>query len=97
MKSAPFDPEKFKDHYQAALRELVAAKLQGREPSGPREEAGGPKVINLMEALKRSLKTDERGVEMAEPATKPPAAARKRAAAKKAGGGESSSPSKKSA
>jgi DNA end-binding protein Ku len=97
MKSAPFDPEKFKDHYQAALRELVAAKLQGREPSGPGKEAGGPKVINLMEALKRSLKTDERGAETAEPATKPPAAARKRAAAKKAGGGESSSPSKKSA
>jgi DNA end-binding protein Ku len=97
MKSAPFDPEKFKDHYQVALRELVAAKLQGREPSGLREDTGGPKVINLMEALKRSLKTDERGVEMAEPATKPPAAARKRAAAKKAGGGESSSPSKKSA
>jgi DNA end-binding protein Ku len=98
MKSAPFDPEKFKDHYQAALRELVAAKLQGREPSGPREEAGGPKVINLMEALKRSLKTDERGEETAEPATKPPATARKqRAASKKAGGGESSSPSKKSA
>jgi DNA end-binding protein Ku len=98
MKSAPFDPEKFKDHYQAALRELVAAKLQGREPSGPREEAGGPKVINLMEALKRSLKTDERGKETAELATKPPATVRKpRAAAKKAGGGESSSPSKKSA
>jgi DNA end-binding protein Ku len=96
MKSAPFDPEKFKDHYQAALRDLVAAKLQGREPSGPREEAGGPKVINLMEALKRSLKTDERGAETAEPVTKPAATTRKRAGAKKAGG-ESSSPSKKSA
>jgi DNA end-binding protein Ku len=97
MKSAPFDPEKFKDHYQAALRDLVAAKLQGREPSGRREEAGGPKVINLMEALKRSLKTDERGVETAEPVTKPAATTRKRTAAKKSGGGESSSPSKKSA
>jgi DNA end-binding protein Ku len=80
------------------LRELVAAKLQGREPSGPSKEAGGPKVINLMEALKRSLKTDERGAATAEPATKPPATTRKtRATAKRAGGGESSSRSKKSA
>jgi DNA end-binding protein Ku len=58
-KSAKFDPGKFKDHYQAALRELVAAKLQGRlaekETGKP---AGGAKVINLMDALKRSLKTE---------------------------------------
>jgi DNA end-binding protein Ku len=57
MKAAPFDPEKFKDHYQTALRQLVAAKLQGREPQGAPEEAA-PKVINLMDALRRSLKPD---------------------------------------
>ena len=29
-RAKPFDPDAFKDHYQAALRELVQAKLQGR-------------------------------------------------------------------
>ena len=41
MKSAPFEPEKFKDHYQSA-HELVAAKLQGREPRAAAAEPGGP-------------------------------------------------------
>jgi DNA end-binding protein Ku len=98
MKSAPFEPEKFKDHYQSALHELVAAKLQGREPRAAAAEAGGPKVINLMDALKRSLKTDERGKETPEPVTKPPAPSkRSRSAAKKAGEGEPSRRSKTSA
>jgi DNA end-binding protein Ku len=58
-KTAKFDPAKFKDHYQAALRELVAAKLHGRLASKEKEKpAGGAKIINLMDALKRSLKTE---------------------------------------
>jgi DNA end-binding protein Ku len=60
-KSAKFDPGKFEDHYQAALRELVAAKLHGRLAS--KETArptGGAKIINLMDALKRSLKANDR-------------------------------------
>lgn len=61
MKTKPFQPEAFKDHYQAALRQLVAAKLQGRAPAGEAAEPGGPKVINLMEALKRSLKPEGAG------------------------------------
>jgi DNA end-binding protein Ku len=59
-KTATFDPGKFKDHYQAALRELVAAKLHGRLPAKAEKPAGGAKIINLMDALKRSLKTGER-------------------------------------
>ena len=98
MKSAPFEPEKFQDHYQTALHELVAAKVQGREPRAVGAEPGGPKVINLMDALKRSLRTDEQGKETAGPVTKPAAPSkRSRAPAKKAGEGEPSSRSKKSA
>jgi DNA end-binding protein Ku len=49
-----FDPESFRDRYQDALRELVDSKLKG-EKKAPRPVAEPPKVINLMEALKKSL------------------------------------------
>src|ERR1700730_8069755 len=56
-RAGAFDPETFRDRYQDALRELVAAKTQGLERA-PREVAEPPKVINLMDALKRSLAQD---------------------------------------
>ena len=49
-----FDPVDFRDSYQDALRELVEAKLKGIAMT-PRPIAAPPKVINLMETLKRSL------------------------------------------
>jgi DNA end-binding protein Ku len=49
-----FDPADFRDSYQDALRELVDNKLKGIETK-PRIFAEPPKVIDLMEALKRSL------------------------------------------
>jgi DNA end-binding protein Ku len=55
-RSAPFDPAKFTDGYEAAVRELVDAKLQ--HAPVPRDEAPAPqrgKVINLMDALRRSV------------------------------------------
>jgi DNA end-binding protein Ku len=55
-KTAPFDPTKFRDHYQEALKELIAAKLEEREPELEDEKRPrGAKVINLMDALKRSV------------------------------------------
>jgi DNA end-binding protein Ku len=56
-KTAPFDPERFHDHYTEALRELIDAKMKHRKPVSIDEEAptGGAKVIDLIEALKRSV------------------------------------------
>ena len=53
-KSAAFDPANFRDRYQDALHALVESKTKGlvRAPSAVEEP---PKVINLMEALKKSL------------------------------------------
>jgi len=57
-RAAKFDPETFRDRYQDALRELVEAKTKGLERA-PQEIAEPPKVINLMDALKRSLAAQE--------------------------------------
>ncbi|MBV9686834.1 MAG: Ku protein [Alphaproteobacteria bacterium] len=58
-RSGPFEPTTFHDRYQDALRELVAQKTKGQGVA-PREVAEPPKVINLMDALKRSLAQEEK-------------------------------------
>jgi DNA end-binding protein Ku len=53
--SEPFEPAAFKDDFEAALREFVQAKLSNKPlPKRPAEAKPG-KVIDLMDALKRSL------------------------------------------
>jgi DNA end-binding protein Ku len=56
-KTAPFDPSQFHDHYTEALRELIDAKVKHRKAVTVDEErpSGGAKVIDLVEALKRSV------------------------------------------
>src|SRR5438270_12104746 len=61
-----FEPGKFVDHYQAALKELIDEKLAGQLPEHPPERKPA-QVINLMDALKRSLAKE--GAE--KPAAKP--------------------------
>jgi DNA end-binding protein Ku len=60
-KAGAFDPADFHDHYQEALRELVQSKLKGEVIAAPEEAPEPPKVINLMDALKRSLAREETG------------------------------------
>ena len=81
-RSGAFDPETFRDRYQDALRDLVAEKTKGQVVAS-REIAEPPKVINLMDALKRSLakEQEEPAPQKEEPAAKParaPAAADRR-------------------
>ena len=55
-KAAHFDPSKFKDEYENALKALVRRKASGKPmKAAPREEKPD-NVINLMDALKQSLK-----------------------------------------
>jgi DNA end-binding protein Ku len=50
----PFQPEKYHDEYQASLRRMIDAKLQGKEIAEVARPQMAP-VIDLMEALKKSL------------------------------------------
>ena len=55
-KAAHFDPSKFKDEYEDALRKLVKRKAAGKTIEAAEPEERPSNVINLMDALKRSLK-----------------------------------------
>ncbi|GGZ34912.1 non-homologous end joining protein Ku [Asticcacaulis endophyticus] len=68
-KTADFDAGKFKDHYRQALQELIDSKNENREPTAVEEDRPAAKVINLMDALRKSLQ-DKEGEK---PAAKPKA------------------------
>ena len=57
-KAGKFHPEQFKDAYTTALRELIEAKVEKRAPKAIEEAAPASNVINLMDALKRSVRGD---------------------------------------
>ena len=56
-KSGHFRPERFEDHYEAALRELINKKSKGVKIETSRERTPA-KVINLMDALKKSVQAE---------------------------------------
>jgi DNA end-binding protein Ku len=55
QQEGPFDPTQFKDHYEQALKALIEQKEKnaGRTVTAPKHEEA--EVIDLMEALRRSL------------------------------------------
>ncbi len=52
--AAPFEPEKYHDSYLDNLQKLIEAKIKGEEVVTP-PSAEPSKVIDIMEALKKSL------------------------------------------
>ena len=61
-KAGHFNPQKFEDQYEDALRELLKKKQSGEKIEAPRERAPS-KVINLMDALRRSVQAERGGDE----------------------------------
>src|SRR5262245_6192910 len=57
-KKARFDPLKFEDRYETALKRLIKAKQSGKEPPPAPEPSN---VINLMDALRRSVQAERGG------------------------------------
>jgi DNA end-binding protein Ku len=56
QQKARFDPKKFEDRYEDALRELIARKKKGEKLVSSAEPVEDDKVVDLMEALSQSLK-----------------------------------------
>ena len=56
-KAGHFKPQEFEDHYEHALKELIEKKAKGEKIEAPKHEPSG-KVINLMDALRRSVQAE---------------------------------------
>jgi DNA end-binding protein Ku len=54
QKSGSFEPDKFEDQYETALVDLINQKRAGK-PITPKERPRGENVVDLMEALRRSV------------------------------------------
>ena len=83
QKEAAFDPSGFKDRYDDALRDMIAAKKKGQGVvEAP--EPDDTNVIDLMEALRNSLKGSATGAHKAATQSAPPKKAAAKVTAKKA-------------
>jgi DNA end-binding protein Ku len=59
-KSADFDPAQFVDRYEQAVVEMLKKKQAGMPTPTERPAAAPMNVINLMDALKRSIDTEKK-------------------------------------
>jgi DNA end-binding protein Ku len=59
--TSKFEPSKYKDDYRERVLELIEKKAEGEEIVEVSQEPSPTKVVNLMDALKRSLAAAEKG------------------------------------
>jgi DNA end-binding protein Ku len=69
-KSGRFEPDKFEDHYETALIDLINSKRAGK-PITPKERPAAGTVVDLMEALRRSVGKEAAPAKAAKPTKKP--------------------------
>lgn len=79
-KQAKFDPSKFDDKYEDALLELIRAKKAGRKAPKPKAAPKPSNVVNLFDALKKSLSADGGAGKGKKPAKRSAKTARPKAA-----------------
>jgi DNA end-binding protein Ku len=86
-----FEPEELHSQYRSDLRQMLEAKLDGQEISKPEPVPEAP-VVDLMEALKRSVAESKK-----KPAAEKAASSAKTKAAPKSGSRSRRAPARKSA
>ncbi|HEX2765559.1 MAG TPA: Ku protein [Candidatus Limnocylindria bacterium] len=74
-----FDPGSYRDEYRVALEELIERKMKGEKRNAKRRKPA-PKVIDLMQALQKSVADAKKGGARDEKADKKPARRKRRAA-----------------
>jgi DNA end-binding protein Ku len=74
QKAGRFEPDKFEDHYETALIELINQKRAGK-PITPKSKPTAGNVVDLMEALRRSVGQEVTPPKGAKSSTKPKKAA----------------------
>src|SRR6202140_2635163 len=80
QKAGRFEPDKFEDQYETALVDLINQKRAGK-PITPRERPRGENVVDLMDALRKSI--GGRAAAESKAPTKPAKKPRKAAAGQK--------------
>lgn len=80
-KAGHFDPKHFDDRYEVAVTELLRSKQAGTTPKDA-SPAKTSNVVNLMDALKRSISAEKAGAEAPKPAARKKPAAGSRPAKK---------------
>src|SRR5215210_169299 len=58
-KSGHFEPQKFEDRYESALKQLIESKQAGHKIQ-PAKHIASPKVVNLMDALRASVDAEKK-------------------------------------
>jgi DNA end-binding protein Ku len=71
----PFQPEEFTDTYREQLQELIASKSVSQSEAAPVQSVTAPKVVDIMEALRKSLSEATKRKEAPSTARKPSARA----------------------
>ena len=66
LSSEDFEPEAYEDEYQNRVRGMLDSKVKGQEITIPPKAPARGHIIDLMEALKESMKTVEGGKKKAE-------------------------------
>ncbi|MDI6624181.1 MAG: Ku protein [Brevundimonas sp.] len=80
QKEADFDPSQFRDRYDEALKEMIKAKQKGGKGLVEAPEPDDTNVVDLMEALRASLKGSAGGKAPAKKAASKKPASKKKAA-----------------
>ena len=77
QKSGSFEPEQFEDRYEQALIDLINQKRNGMGTAAKAAPKTSGNVINLMDALKRSLAGEKQAASAAKGQEKAPAKSKK--------------------